>query len=277
MSVYCPNCGMSNEETSKFCMNCGTPLAQQSKPETPSYTEPPAQPVSYGDSYQQTPAEPYGGYQQQNSYPYAAPVQQQAPAQYVPQPVQKPKKKKGKTAAVIVVSLVALLLVAAVVLIVVLPLTAHVDVFGLHLFDNSPKQVTERMLKGAYVDFNAKEVVDCLYEAHYGADGNKVSDSDVRQLQSMLDMMKTQMTSANATINYAILDEYYVDDAKYNETVEKMKKEGTDTSKIEKMLEVDFKLESNGQKSDALTALCIKADGKWYVSGSTFTQTMSQL
>jgi hypothetical protein len=56
-----------------------------------------------------------------------------------------------------------------------------------------------------------------------------------------------------------------------------MKSDGVDTSKIEKMLEVDFTLESMGSTSDTMTSLCIKAEGRWYVSGYTFTNTMTSL
>ncbi len=278
MSVNCPNCGMSNLDESKFCMNCGTPLSQQSQPVPEQIQEPaPAEPATYGDAYDSY-QQPSGssGYQQdayayppQPQYPYAYGAQQMTPAQ-------KPKKK-GKAAAVIIVSLIALLLVAAVVLVVVLPLTAHIDVFGLHLFDNSPKGVTERMLKAAYSDFNAKEVANCLYESKYAAGSNAMKDSDISTLQTSLDSLKTQITAANATLKYNLLDEYYVESAQYSEYMERMKKDGTDTSKIEKMQEVDFTIEALGNTSESMTVLCIKAEGRWYVSAYTFSESMSAL
>lgn len=263
MSKICPGCGAVNADISKFCMLCGKPM-----PQTASDPEPRDARGGYGDSYQYQ----QGSYPDEPQYPqqqYRQPQYSQPPAQMTPAP----KQKKKKPVAVIVVSLISLILIAATVLIVILPLTVHIDVFGLHLFDNTPEGVTERMLRGIYVDFNAREVVDAVYEGKYGSP--KMGDAEVEQLQTMLDRLKDQAKSANAEIKYHILDTYTVEPDKYNEQTERMRKAGTDTSKIEKMLEVDFTIEAEGKTSDPITALCIKADGRWYVSSETFSQAMT--
>ena len=267
MSKTCPNCGAVNPDVSNFCMICAAPMPQEEmyRGDRVGYEAPVERPEDYGDAYQyqQEPEAPYGGYQQ-GGYPDSRPQ---------PYPMTPAPKKKKSHAAAIIISVVALLLVAAAVLIVVLPLTVHVDVFGLHLFDNDPKGVTERFLKAAYVDCDAKGVADCLYETKYASGVNKVDDSGVQQLQTMLDSLK----SAGYKIKYNILDEYIVDDAKYNQVIEQMQKDGTDTSGIEKMLEVDFTLEANGNTSDTMTALCIKAKGRWYVSMYSLTNTFAAM
>lgn len=277
MSKICPGCGTVNADISKFCMICGTPMSQAASDYGTDH-EPRAGQDGYGDpyQYQQGYTDPYAGYQQ----PQYQQQYQQYPQQYQQQYPQRqndmspaPKQKKKKPVAVIVVSLISLLLIAATVLIVILPLAFHIDVFGLHLFDNTPEGVTERMLRGLYVDFNAKEVVDSVYEGKYGSP--KIGDTEIKQLQTMLDVLKQQAKNENAEIKYHILDTYTVDTDKYNEQIEKMKKAGTDTSKIEKMLEVDFTIEAQGQTSNTITALCIKADGRWYVSSESFSQAMT--
>lgn len=262
MPYICPNCGYSSEEEIKFCANCGTPMSSPREASGHYIDEPQQAPVTYGDAYTE---EPVVSYPQDNGYAYPAPQQYEQP------------KKKGKAGVVIAVSAVALLLVAALVLVVILPLTAHVDVFGLHIFDNSPKGAVERVIRSAYVDFNAKDVFDVMFEQHYAAEDQRADDATIVMMQGAFDQLKAQAKENNAHITYQLLDEYYVEADKTAEYMEVFKQEGVDTSKIDKMLEVDFTISANtneSKDSGTLTALCVKAGGRWYVSAASLSTMM---
>lgn len=77
--MFCPKCGATNDDTSKFCLGCGWPLSQPATPAAPP--APPAAPV------------------------YSAPPQYQAP--------QSPPPKKGHAGIIIVVLLLVLAIAAA--------------------------------------------------------------------------------------------------------------------------------------------------------------------